>query len=61
MITQKNALAHAYSMYTVRRKCNKQVQQRQNSLQRHQFAVALQYFCNGLSTFLLNGIILEAD
>ena len=37
------------------------VKNRKHSLQRHQFAVAQQYLCKGLSTFLFNGIVLEAD
>ncbi len=38
-----------------------QVEGGENSLQRHQLAVTLQHFCEGLSTFLLDGIVLEAD
>lgn len=32
----------------------------QNSLQRHQFAVALQHFCEGLGALLLNVVALKA-
>lgn len=38
-----------------------QVEGGENSLQRHQLAVTLQDFCKGLSTFLLDGIVLEAE
>lgn len=56
-ITPHHEHEHTHILY----KRHAQVEGGENSLQRHQLAVALQDFCKGLSTFLLDGIVLEAD